>query len=386
MTEESPNSSKNSTALTTIPEKDVENAETAVINDRHIQSEPGAAHSKASNKLLWLLLFVQFLLIAGLAGAGYYFYTTVNTVFADSDAAVKAQQGRDKTTQVLITSLQDDIVKVEDQVTQISSSALTQMNEELEKTLKRFNGFENSVDKINKRLSDLSPRDEQQWMISQIEYFLKMAEYRMNLTGDHQGAALLLDQASAVASQLRTPDAQALVKAISQDRATIKIEGYWQPELIHAQIGALIDTIPKLSVASYSKDSFKDKAEPTEISSEGINKILSKLVRVQTTDSTVKPLLDQTTRKQVEQHVFMLLTEAQLNVMRQNQTGFTSALSQLEQLINEAFDADQKETQFFIDEIQRLQKVEITKPTVTLDSSQQALRNLIRIFEQKQNS
>lgn len=275
--------------------------------------------------------------------------------------------------------------QVDAEVKEISGDKLADLQKELNTTLANFKTFEQNVNAINKRLKELSPRDEQQWMISQIEYFIEMAQYRLALTGDHQGAALLMDQASIIAAQLRTPDAQALLTALSEDRANLKIEGYWQPELIHAQLNALIEKIDDLSISSYNHEDFDEKPAADIMSSEGMNKLLSSLVRVQKTDSAVKPLLDDTTRKQVEQHIFMLLTEAQLNVMRQNQLGYESSLAQLVKIVKEAFNPNQKQTQFFVNELERLKEVQITRPTTTIEKSQQALRNLITIFEKKKS-
>ena len=339
-----------------------------------------APAKKPSSKLLWLALLVQLLLIGAIIAAGFYFYQTVNQLFTEKD---QMQQDATQTSQQDIKKLQQDISQVQAKVNQISESTLSELNTELDNALSRFNGFEESVKKINTRLTELSPRDEQQWMISQIEYFLKMAQYRMNLTGDHQGAALLVDQAGVVAAQLRSPEAKALLDALSKDRANLKIEGHWQPELIHAQLNALIEQIPNLTVAAYSHEDF-DNLESTDIlDQKSLSKIISSLVRIQKTDSAVKPLLDQTTRKQVEQHIFMLLTESQLNVMRQNQEGFESALKQLSTLVTEAFSGNRKETAFFLEEVQRLQEVQISKPTTTLDASEQALRNLVQLFEKR---
>lgn len=343
---------------------------------------PSTTAAKPSSKLLWLALLIQFLLILAVAAAGIYFYQTIDRLLADTD---QIQQESKKLTQQDLSKLQQELTNITTKVDQISDSALSELNDELEQAISQFRGFEDSVNKINARLTELSPRDEQQWMISQIEYFLKMAQYRMNLTGDHQGAALLVDQAGVVAAQLRSPEAKALLEALSQDRANLKIDGHWQPELIHAQLNALIEQIPNLTVAAYSSEDFDDLAPTELVSQESIGKILSSLVRVQKTDNAVKPLLDQTTRKQVEQHMFMLLTESQLSVMRQNQAGFESALKQLAVLVEEAFSGNRKETAFFLNEIQRLQDVQISKPTTTLKASEQALRNLVQLFE-KRNS
>ena len=369
------------------PEYETSNPEVTPDTQAIVPAEASAAmplsEKKPSNKMVWLVLLIQFLIILALCAAGAFFYMTFEKTIEGERVN---RQNSITASDANITTLKGAVSELSEKIDQISSSALSELQQELDSTVERFATFEQSVAKINGRLSDLSPRDEQQWMVSQIEYFLKMAQYRMNLTGDNHGAALLLDQAGVVAAQLSSPDAQALIKAISHDRANLKIDGHWQPELIHAQLNALIEKISSLSVAAYSREDFNDIQEPTEFSTEGIGKVISKLVRVQKTDNSVKPLLDQTTRKQVEQHMFMLLTESQLNVMRQNQEGFNSALKQLEVLVAEAFNQNQKETMFFLEEITRLQTVQITKPTNTLDKSEQALRNLVQIFEKKQLS
>lgn len=354
--------------------------ELMLAQDANTSAEAQHVRDRPANKMLWLVLLIQFLLMLCIAAAAVYFYRSLDDTIQEQDTSLSSAQAK---TRQELQEIQASQQNLKSDIAQISDATLNDLDKQLSSALERFDGIEQSVEKINSRLTDLSPRDEQQWMISQIEYFLKMAQYRLTLTGDNQGAALLLDQAAAVAAQLRSPDAQSLLAALSEDRADIKIDGFWQPELIHAQLNALIETIPKLSLAAYEATDFEVDTGKDDFSAEGINKLLGKLVRVQTTDQSVKPLLDQTTRKQVEQHMFMLLTEAQLNVMRQNQKGYISTLKQLDTLVSEAFNTNQKETQFFLAEIDRLQEVEITKPTGSLDSSQQALRNLIRIFEQK---
>jgi len=351
------------------------------------RSMPNGANSskpkKSKTTALWLIVFIEFLLIAVLAGAAYYAYEqwqTMQTQRSDEQTASKSE----------LTELRKQIQAnqaaqqtIADSVEQLSGDTLGKLNNDLKKTLDRFKSFESSVAAINKRLTELSPRDEQQWMIAQIEYFLDMAQYRLTLTGDSQGAALLLDQASAVTAQLRSPDAQRLMQALSNDRAELKVEGQWQPEVIHAQINALISQIDELSTKAYNAEDFASIGEQLKTESKNFDKVLSKFVRIQKTNESIKPLLDDTTRKQVEQHLFMLLTEAQLNLMRQNQSGFKRSLKQAEQVVTEAFDASQKQASFFLEELKRLQKVEVGREVTSLTSSQQALRNLVKLFEQK---
>ena len=363
--------------------KDTPNQELATIETpKTAEPTPVAVQKSGAGKAVWLVVLLQFVLLIGFAAAGTYYYLEVMK-------AAEVQQNEYKTTSAnsnaRLDAMKKTLGQVDAEVKEISGDKLADLQKELNTTLANFKTFEQNVNAINKRLKELSPRDEQQWMISQIEYFLEMAQYRLALTGDHQGAALLMDQASIVAAQLRTPDAQALLTALSEDRANLKIEGYWQPELIHAQLNALIEKIDDLSISSYNHEDYDEKPTADIMSSEGMNKLLSSLVRVQKTDSAVKPLLDDTTRKQVEQHIFMLLTEAQLNVMRQNQLGYESSLAQLVKIVKEAFNPNQKQTQFFVNELERLKEVQITRPTTTIEKSQQALRNLITIFEKKKS-
>jgi len=336
--------------------------------------------AKRSRKLLWAVIVILFLLLIAVgAAAGYYIDKLQKS---SQNAEQLSAQQQSKLTENY-TNLKQIIDETQSTVEASTTQAIASLENKQKDLVKDFSKVESSVSQINKRLTDLSPRDEQRWLLSQVEYFIQMAQYRATLTDDSFGAALLIEQALEAAKQLRSFEAQKLIQALSEDRADLQIDGQWQPQVIHAEISALAQRINQLSLAGYESTDIKGEKVDIIDSNPGLKKIFSRLVRIQKTDDKLKPMLDETTRQQVEQHLFMLLTQAQLNLMRQNQAGYKQSLEQAFAIVDEAFIDQAKETLFFKEELKRLAEVKITQQTIDFSKSVKALRSTVQFFEKQ---
>lgn len=211
--------------------------------------------SKSSGALLGFFVFLTFVLAVGGIGAGYYFWQQLKQ---DLDAA----QTERKALEHALSTL-DENPRIQ-KYKRTFNKQIEQTSDEIETIAKQLNALNTNQERISKSVqttSDIVTRGQTGWMLKEVEHVLRMAQHRLLLDRDFQGALLGL---SAADDRLREMNDVRLIpvrESIAKQAQVLK--QYPHPDYVGIQL-KLDNTIAQLRTGLLKQASNVAMSEPVE--------------------------------------------------------------------------------------------------------------------------
>ena len=211
--------------------------------------------SKSSSALLGFFVFLTFVLAVAGIGAGYYFWQQLKQ---DLDAA----QTERKALEHALSTLDENPrmqkykrtfnKKIEQTTTDIDS-----INEQLTELNANQERIANSTQNTN----DIVTRGQTGWMLKEVEHVLRMAQHRLLLDRDFQGAMLGLNAADDRLREINDVRLIPVRESIAKQTQTLK--QFPHPDYVGIQL-QLDNTIAQLRTGLLKQASTAAQSEPIE--------------------------------------------------------------------------------------------------------------------------
>ena len=282
------------------------------------------------------------------------------------------------------TSLQADLDAQKSQVAALQST-LSNLQERMQDTNNSLGNMQSGTRMLDGRLSaiegqiaEMTGSQRIDWMLKEVEHFVMVAERRLSLLGDVDGALALLFEADQLVREMAEPAARPLRKAIQEDLYSLQqaSESSVDTEGLFAKLALLRDRLPQLKTAAVNYEmklaiNETDPAVPDagwRYALYEVEQFFRSLVRVQrVTDEEIKPLLLQDQQAFVEQNIKLLLEQAQMALLRGNQSIYRASLAEAENRVKGYLRTDTTEATAFLKSLRELNRatVEPTVPSIT---------------------
>ena len=275
----------------------------------------------------------------------------------ESTRALEKQQDRLATDQDQLNTLIQE--KLETNV-----AALRQQQEELT----------NSVTKIYDSLD----RSIDSWALEEVEQLLRMANHRVSLEGDAANALIALELADKRLAELGNPEFLEVRRLIAEEitllKATEKVD--WPGLALRlSTLAANVSDLPL--VAEPVRPVAAEDGETTPVSADNawleagqaLLTDLKGLVRIQNVTEAAKPLLTPEQRYFLVANLRLMLSGAQMAVLRTDNQTFKSNLAQATQWLNEYFDSDDQAVQSMLTELEQISSQNLTPERVKITGS-----------------
>jgi len=375
----------------TLPDEQLElNAEAEQKGSEAEEKSPASAtpdvvaeQPAKSGKIGVVLALIALLAIPAL---GYWGYLELQTL-------------RDKQTSAS-TQLADEIASK-------NSSVRTQINK-LEDELVRLDDEREAqnllLERTQTRLSDAIKQveagrstSEADWRLAEAQYLLRLANQRVLMERRPEGALTLLRSADKVLADLDDVSLYSLRQTLAQDIAKLEAVPKLDVEGTYLRLAALIEQsreLPTLSLEQQSQLPDMLKEITPDVVDETLQQdiqnafgramsSLENLVVIQQHDRTVEPLLSPEQGHYLRQNLQLLLEQAQLALLRQQQAIYETSLKRSIELIGRYFDADNSATQALSQALEQLKTLQVAPqmPDIngSLDKLQQHMADLIRL-------
>lgn len=210
---------KNQKAVTSEPEKA---ADQKTDNSNNKKAEPKKkASSGGSKSAIVLALFLFILSLGAVAGAAWYGWLEYQ----------KHLQQTDEMMAELVADLQSQI---QQRLTQTdlddSLNSIRQMNARTDSQLAQLGQKQESLSESTEKLYELYGRDENGWRLAEVEYLMSIAQHKLVLEQDFEGAAKTLDAASIRIAELADPGLLPVRVRINDEIAALKTRK--RPDLV----------------------------------------------------------------------------------------------------------------------------------------------------------
>ncbi|PXX92822.1 uroporphyrinogen-III C-methyltransferase [Halomonas heilongjiangensis] len=252
---------------------------------------------------------------------------------------------------------------------------------------------DDTLDRVLAELASEQETDERDWLHAEAAYLLRLANQRLQLERDVQGAAALLRTAD---DRLREADNPALVpvrREIAAELAALDAvprvdrTGLWlalnaQQELIARQpLGQDIEE----QVARSSIEEAPSGGWQQQLSRFGQE--LKSLVTVRHHDAALEALITPEQESYLRQSVRLVLEQAQLALLKEEQELFEASLDKALTLINGYYETDASGVRSVVSRLEALKGEAIRPELPDISGSQQALAGFIeRRFESRSAS
>ncbi len=322
-----------------------ENAETGVIvaetgapvsADDKGEKTPKAKPSKTKSGrgLAALALLIG---LAGLALAGWVYYQLIylNAQKAQAASAEAAQ----------ITELVGELESAQSE----TSAALAMQRArvaELEAALSQQQAVgQRQYQQITDRLQTLSTVDRDDWLLAEAEYLLRLANQRLQLSGDNRAAAKLLASADDILRSMDEPALHPVRAALAKEQAALRSSADYDLEGAYLKLQGIADSAASLEV--YEAPSYEP--EPVPVSEEGdwqenlkngFERAWGKLrsyIRVRQHDANFQANLAPEQAEAVRASLRMMIEQAQLALLAERPALYRRSLEKAAKFLREYY-------------------------------------------------
>jgi uroporphyrin-3 C-methyltransferase len=326
----------------------------------------------------WLSLFNFLLILTLAAGAGYYWWQ-------------QQQVARDYT--AINVELRQQLAELEQQLASKAGNAM--ITESLSPLKGDIGSLGKKIDELgleqqelrasSEKLYELFGRDKNDWQLAEVEYLMRVAQHKLILQDDFEGAAITLQAASDKIGLTGDPGLLPVRVMISEEIAELKTRKRTDlvgMTLILAQLGRQIRVLkPGFAIRI---DEIPAEPAQVEISQDWFDRFIAFI------DSLVKVRNEATDPSEIEANIVDVGESLQDNlklarwaVLERDARQYQLLLEQSLRLFGEFYDLDNAANNEFMTQLQDLQKMVLKpeKPDIT-----GSLYELQRILSQRENA
>lgn len=370
------------------------------------KATPPAASKKAKSnrpigqrsiisKLFWLIIVV--IVIAAAAYGAWQFWLLQDKRFQQAqDVSVQQYQQLQSAINEKNAALEKQLADQQEQF-----ALLVQQSSKEQQILQQR--LDVQLEKIN-TLSGVS-RDG--WMLEEARHLLRLATQRQ-LTGSSASSIVgLLEAADNTLRDIDIPDLFIVREQIQNDMVALKIMPNIDREGMYLQLSALIDQVSQLPAAPLTPPQKKSSAEDSakETSSElnvetntapnlwqaikqRVNHTLSSLdnyIRITHHDEAIKPVLSNSQRAVTQENIRLLLVQAQVALLREENTIYQQSLNRATRLLNKHYAHYEKKSSL-VNMLKALEQRTIISKLPNVSSSLNILNQYIDVYKSQPDS
>ena len=342
-------------------------------------SPPAAGKSSAASPqrgLPWFALF-NFVLIVALAAAAFYYWREQQGVAVAHRAEIADLQllinQIDSASQASRSELQSSLAPLKADIGSLGSK------------LDEFGLGQQDLRESSEKLYQLFGRDKNDWQLAEVEYLMRVAQHKLILQDDFEGAAITLQAASNLVGETGDPGLLPVRVMISEEIADLKTRRRADlvgMTLVLAQLGRQVRSLQPGFAVRVDETTLTPIQPQTGDDWQGrFNAFLGSLISIRKESSD--PTEIEANIVDVAAALEDNLKLARWAVLERDARQYQLLIDRSLQLFREFYDLDNAANHDFMTQLQELQKMVIhpEKPNIT-----GSLRELQRILSQRDNA
>lgn len=357
------------------------------VEDAVVVEETSPTTQKpAKTGLLWFITLINLLVLLGVCGGAYWYYTQI------------ASDESSKQTEVLSIkqNLEDQDRSLRNNINQLEQSDQSLENKlanTQQSNQQNLANIQQSVENntittqaLSKRLGEMSGRRPSDWLLAEANYLVNMAGRKLYLEKDIATAVTLLKEADARLDDLNDPSLFPVRALIAADIQTLSQVNQVSTHSIALTIAGMLPQVNGLVLDKLQlpeSTNTEDSALSEDVSDWRQNlaktweSIVGDLISIDYVDQPLEPYLAERQQWLIEQQLKHSLTQAQTAALNENSALYRSSIQQGLNLINEHYQLENTEVSQFLATLQELQNIDFTRNYPNSLSSLSALKDII---------
>ncbi|RCV93566.1 hypothetical protein DU506_02555 [Vreelandella rituensis] len=293
-----------------------------------------------------------------------------------------AQQAEASASMQALNELEARLESGETERDQVLNSAVEELRDDFASYRSNVN---DTLDQVLDELSSEQDTDEREWLHAEAAYLLRLANQRLQLERDVEGAAALLRTADARLQEADNPALTPVRREIANELAALEAVPELDRTGVYLALNAQQERIAKLRLSQEIEEPAVTAEQRIEEPPEGsfqrqlarFGAELKDLVVIRHHDEALEALITPEQESYLRQSLRLVLEQSQLALLKEEQELFEASIDKALQLLNGYYDTSRSETQAVIDRLEELKQTQIQPELPDISASQQALARFI---------
>ena len=291
-----------------------------------------------------------------------------------------AQQTEGSASQQAVSELESRLDNGEAERDEALQSALSDLRSE-------FDSYRSDVDEtlsdVLDQLSQEQDTDEREWLHAEAAYLLRLANQRLQLEGDVEGAAALLRTADARLADADNPALTPVREAIANELAALDAVPQVDRTGLYLALNAQQERISTLRLSQEIEEQAVTSSieqPPSGTFQRQLARFgeeLKDLVVVRHHDEALEALITPEQESYLRQSLRLVLEQTQLALLNEEKALYDASIDKALQLLNDYYDTTREETQSVIARLEELKQAEVKPELPDISASQQELARFI---------
>lgn len=319
------------------------------MNDSITSNEKTGTPDKSAKQSAtnWSGLIALLIAILAAAGVGYLWMTQQQQLELNDRITGSQRELLARGTQLSqITDDIDRLLKSDEKLDENIASLTQRIERQLEELPARMTRIEGALDKV----AGIDNKERSAWLLAEAEYFMRLANAQLNLTGDVDVALRALDLADAKLKDIGDPGLTRVRAKLSDERTALKAVPRPDAEGIMLELGSLARSLDKLPFAKVAPNRF---VPPTQGNEEtGLDRAwrvivdaLKSIISIRRSDETLAPLMSAEEESLLLRSLDVELQLARLAVIRNDGELYLTSLNHVTYRLERYFDTGTKSVQ-----------------------------------------
>ncbi len=291
-----------------------------------------------------------------------------------------AQQAEGSASQQAVSDLESRLDSGEAERDEALQNTMGELRDE-------FDSYRSDVDEtlgqVLDQLSQEQDTDEREWLHAEAAYLLRLANQRLQLEGDVDGASALLRTADARLVDADNPALTPVREAIANELAALDAVPQIDRTGLYLALNAQQERISSLRLSQeIEAQAVTSSIEepPTGTFQRQLARFgeeLKDLVVVRHHDEALEALITPEQESYLRQSLRLVLEQTQLALLNEEKELYDASIDKALQLLNDYYDTAREETQSVITRLQELKEAEVKPELPDISASQQELARFI---------
>lgn len=335
------------------------------IEAQPVKTEEAQHETPSQGKTKSLVAVSLFLSVAALLASGWLYYQSTQSTLSQTIALLQNQQTNlDK--KISTTTLNQAQLKT--LIEQIRNTDITTQAEK-QQLIDKQNQQDEKILSIEAKLGRLDNTTKEDWKLAEAEYLIRLANQRLLLESDSNGAITLLNNADDILNELEDPIVFSTRKALARDIQALNSVSQFDLEGAYLKLSALYDNVPTLPQREPSK---KWQSSTDQITSTGSDNVevssieaaltsfwqsLRSLVVINYDHQPIKALLPPAEYQELVTGLQLQLDIAQVALLKGESVIYQQSLERVGNAVTEHFDTQSKTVVSFLSSLTSMQQL-----------------------------
>ncbi|QNI04528.1 uroporphyrinogen-III C-methyltransferase [Halomonas sp. SH5A2] len=291
-----------------------------------------------------------------------------------------AEQANSSATQQSVDDLAAQLESAQAERQQQFDSTISELRDEF---ANYRSNVDDTLDDVLAQLSQEQETDERDWLHAEAAYLLRLANQRLQLEGDVEGATALLRTADARLEDADNPALTSVRREIANELAALDAVPRLDRTGVYLALNAQQERVAGLRLSQEVEEravTSSIEQPPTGTFERQLARFgeeLKDLVMIRHHDEALEALVTPEQESYLRQSLRLILEQSQLALLKEEQSLYEASIDKALELINGYYDTTREETQSVIARLEELKEVTVEPELPDISGSQQAMTEFI---------